>query len=265
MPLDSVGDREPRYRLDNLRMAGPKLNLEETLAVTLALHQAGQSDLGSLARQGWDKLHYAVVNGRERRSKADLPPLLSVRTSVQLPVGFLEALTTGLLDCRRVRLLYQGLSDPYERWRLVEPRQLFFQDQWYLSGWDPAARSQKTFRADRIKQCELTVESFQREAGGEPDPHFHRWDISDNEPLEVHCRVDEAVARWLKENPVHPSQQLEGLELRLQVRDIDAFLRWVCSLSSCRILGPLSVKEAYRDRLRRLLEVVDKKSHQDFS
>jgi len=146
MPLESSGLREPRWRLDNLRMAGPRLNLEETLAVTLALHQAGGSDLGLLARQGWDKLHYSVATGQERRSKADLPPLLSVRSTAQLPLAVVGTLTTGLLDCRRVRILYRGLSDETARWRIVEPWQLFFQDQWYLLAWDPAAKSTKTFK-----------------------------------------------------------------------------------------------------------------------
>jgi predicted DNA-binding transcriptional regulator YafY len=252
MPLESSGLREPRWRLDNLRMAGPRLNLEETLAVTLALHQAGSSDLGLLARQGWDKLHYSVAAGQERRSKADLPPLLSVRSTAQLPLAVVGTLTTGLLDCRRVRILYRGLSDETARWRIVEPWQLFFQDQWYLLAWDPAAKSSKTFRAQRIEKCETTEETFVRPQG-EPDPHFHPWDISQQPPLQISCQVDDKMVRWLEENPVHPTQQLKGCELKLTVRNLDAFLSWACSLNFCRILSPRSVQVALRERLQRLL------------
>ncbi|MBS2039194.1 WYL domain-containing protein [bacterium] len=228
------------------------MNLEETLAVTLALHQAGPSELGELARRGWDKLHYAVINGRERRSKADLPILLSSQSAARMPLPIISTLTTGLLDSRRIRLLYLGLSDRSARWRLVEPWQLFFQDQWYLSAWDPAAMSSKTFRADRICECELTHEVFQREQQVQ-DPHFHRWDIAGREAVEVHCQVDESIARWLVENPVHPSQKLDGIDLKVKVRDTNAFLRWVCSLSTCRVLGPAKVREAYRQRLEAML------------
>lgn len=252
MPLESTGQREPRWRLDNLRMAGPKLNLEETLAVTLALHQAGTSDLGLLARQGWDKLHYSVATGQERRSKSDLPPLLSVRSTAQLPLAVVGTLTAGLLDCRRLRLLYRGLSDETARWRLVDPWQLFFQDQWYLLAWDPAAKSSKTFRAQRIEKCEVTDETFQRPAR-EPDPHFHPWDISQQPPVKIHCQIEEKMVRWLEENPVHPSQQLTGCDLRLTVRNQDAFLSWACSLNLCRIISPKSVKDALCERLQRLV------------
>lgn len=60
---DSEGyERPPRYWLDNLRVAGSQLDLEETLAVTLATLLAGPKDLGQIARRGWSKLHYAVVS-----------------------------------------------------------------------------------------------------------------------------------------------------------------------------------------------------------
>ena len=252
MPLESDGQKQPRYRIDNLRMAGPKLNLEETLAVTLALHQAGTSDLGILARQGWDKLHYSVPTGQERRSKADLPPLLSVRSTAQLPLAVVGTLTAGMLDCRRIRILYRGLSDETARWRMVEPWQLFFQDQWYLLAWDPAAKSTKTFRAQRIEKCEATEETFKRPQN-EPDPHFHPWDISRQPPVKIHCQVDEKMVRWLEENPVHPTQQLKGCDLKLTVRNLDAFLSWVCSLNFCRIISPRSVQDALCERLERLV------------
>ena len=49
------------------------------------------------------------------------------------------------------------------------------------------------------------------------NPHFHKWDLVGAEPVSLRCRMDAPVARWLQENPVHPSQQLEDLELSLLV------------------------------------------------
>jgi len=254
LPLESFGTSEPRYRLENLRVAGAKLDLDETLAITLALSQAGPNELGTLARRAWDKLHYAVVNGQERRSKADLPAMLSARSGWQMPAGLLRSLSHGLLESLRLRILYQGLSDSAARWRLIDPWQLFFQDHWYLLGWDPATRSTKTFRTERIQECQLTEETFIRpNHQTAADAHFHRWDLADTPPIAVTCRVDEAVSRWLLENPVHPTQRLDGMTFTVEVRDVESFLRWTCSLSCCQVLEPLSVRQAHRIRLLQLL------------
>ena len=260
LPLHSTEGEEsvPRYRLDNLRVAGSLLDLEETLAVTLAMQLVGTNEVGRLARQGWGKLHYAVANGKEKQAKADLPALMSSRTVWTLPTKLMKVLSVGLLECRRLRLFYQGLADVEPRWRLVEPWQLFFQDHWYLRAWDPASQSCKNFRTDRMHQCELTQETFTRPASQHGvDPHFHKWDLVEAEPVEVVCRVDEPLARWLVESPVHPSQQVEGVEFHLQVRDIESFLGWAMGLSYCEVIRPREVRNRLRERLMDVLGRLD--------
>lgn len=245
-------ERPPRYWLESLRVAGSQLDLEETLAVTMATLLAGPKELGQVARRGWSKLHYAVVNGQEKRLKADLPLHLSAQTSWELPTDLLKSLSTALIDARRVRLFYHSFKDSGPRWRVVEPAQLFFQDRWYLCARDPFDCLHKNFRVERIRELELTPEVFTRPAA--PDsPHFHKWDLVGAEPVMVRCRVDAPVARWLQENPVHPSQQVRGEELSLAVRDTESFLIWALGLSHCEVLEPESVRERMRQRLQEML------------
>jgi predicted DNA-binding transcriptional regulator YafY len=245
-------ERPPRYWLDNLRVAGAQLDLEETLAVTLATLLAGPKDLGKIARRGWSKLHYAVVNGQEKRFKADLPLEVSVQTSWDLPPDLLKALSSALLDARRIRLLYHSFKDADPRWRTVEPAQLFFQDRWYLCARDPEDKLHKNFRIERIREFELLSQTFKRPKAP-ASPHFHKWDLVGGEPVEIRCRVDSPVARWLQENPIHPSQQLLDNELLLSVRDTESFLIWALGLSHCEVLEPPSVRERMRQRLQDLL------------
>lgn len=254
MPLhDSEAvERPPRYWLENLRVAGSQLDFEETLAVTMATLLAGPKELGQVARRGWSKLHYAVVNGQEKRVKSDLPMRLSAQTSWELPTEVLKALSTALLDARRLRIHYQSFKDQKPRWRVVEPVQLFFQDRWYLCARDPEDSVHKNFRIERIRKFELTEEVFKRSAGPE-SPHFHRWDLVGGEPVALRCRVDSTLARWLEENPVHPSQSIRGEELRLSVRDTESFLVWALGLSHCEVLEPLAVRERMRLRLQEML------------
>lgn len=260
LPLQSTEHEEsvPRYRLDNLRLAGSQLDLEETLAVTLATLLVGKSDVGELARQGWNKLHYAVANGQERRVKADLPTHVSAQTAWALPKGQLKLISTALLEGRRLRVNYQGYNDTVPRWRLIEPWQLFFQDRWYIRAYDPASQSTKNFRTERMRECQLTEEKFvlpnsQRGA----NPHFHKWDLVEGEPVTITCQVDAQIARWLTENPVHPSQRVEGEVFSLEVRDPESFMQWALGLSHCQVLEPLALRQRMRQRLSEMLARMD--------
>lgn len=253
LPLESTEGQEnpPRYRLENLRLAGSQLDLEETLAVTMATLLAGKSQLGMLARQGWGKLHYAVVNGQERKAKADLPRFMSAQTSWELSAEFLKTISTALLDSRRLRFLYRGFKDPEPRWRSVEPWQLFFQDRWYLCAWEPESQLSKNFRTERMLELKLCAETFLRP--NSHDPHFHKWDLVGGDGVTVRCRVDSPIARWLAENPVHPSQQLDGEQFTVCVRDTDSFLQWTLGLRHCEVIDPPHLRERMRERLQEML------------
>lgn len=257
LPLETTEGEEaiPRYRISNLRLAGGHLDLEETLAFTLLAELAGENDIGKIARRGWDKLHYVVQNGEERKTRSTLPVMLSAQAGWNLPAPILKALSQGLVEQRRLRLLYRGLADAEARWRLVDPWQLFFQGRWYLRAWDPATQLAKTFHTERIQECQVTSEAFQLPASlRSADHHFHKWDLSDEEPTTVRCEIDEKLARWLQENAIHPSLKVDGLQFEVTVRDLAAFLRWTMSLSHCRILGPERALELYQERLQQLLQ-----------
>lgn len=246
-------EKSPRYRLENLRLAGSLLNLEETLALSLCVPLGASSGMSTVARQAWDKLSYAVVNGQERNLKQELPGLLSSRLGWSGSASTMQALGMALVERRRLRLLYQGLQDEQALWRTVDPWQMFFQGNWYLRGLDVAKQAPRTFRPDRIQQIEVLTETF--EPPSLVDPHFHRWDLEGDEPVKVVLELPPSLVRWIEENPVHPSQKLEEDRLELQVRDTQALLRWTGSLSSCRILEPEELRQRFCQRLRDLLDL----------
>jgi hypothetical protein len=45
---------------------------------------------------------------------------------------------------------------------------------------------------------------------------FHKWDLCEAEPVSVLCEVDAPLARWLAENPVHPTQAARRLSAASQ-------------------------------------------------
>jgi predicted DNA-binding transcriptional regulator YafY len=166
--------RTPLYFIEAVtRKPSALLNTEETLAMTLAIQSAGDTEVGKTAQSAWTKLHYAVINGVEKHIQSDLPSRLSSNASESLPIDQLTVICNALLDSKRLRVLYQGLNDAQPRWRTVEPRRQFFQDRWYLSCWDLETDLLKTFRLDRISEIQETGESFVLDPKDRAsDPHF---------------------------------------------------------------------------------------------
>ena len=257
-PVEVSEEPSPRYSLRNQRLPGSLLDLEETLALSMTVPLSDSFGLGQAARRGWDKLHYAVVNGQERRAKNDLPAMLSVQFGWSLSAETMHILGLALVEKRCLRVLYRSREKLEAEWRLVEPRQMFFQSRWYLRVWDTEKQEIRNFRPDRIQDLELLPDTFQipqSEIG--VDPHFHKWDLTGDQPVEVCCRVSPPLALWLRENPVHPTQHLEDTVFRLTVRDVEALISWILGLTYCRVQSPDWVRDRYRARVQALLDEAD--------
>jgi len=106
-------------------------------------------------------------------------------------------------------------------------------------------------RVERIPECHSTGQRFDIPAA--PSPHFPKGDLVEGEPVLVVCQVDENTARWLCENPVHPTQRLERDLFSLEVRDPDSFIQWALGLGHCQILRPLALRQQMRQRLLDML------------
>lgn len=248
-PLETSRERVPRYSLVSQRIPGSLLDLEETLALTMTVALGDASGLGSIARKGWDKLNYAVLNGQERRAKNELPQMLSAQFGWSLSAVIMESLGRALVEKFRLRIHYRNREALEPQWRTIEPWQMFFQDRWYVRGFDCQKKEIRNFRPDRINDLEVLPERFEIPTSErKADPHFHKWDLGGGPPTRVHCQVEPALALWLRENPVHPSQQLEDSNFYLEVRDLDALVSWLIGLTNCRIISPDSALERLQAR-----------------
>lgn len=71
-----------------------------------------------------------------------------------------EALLTGFLEQRRVRLFYRDVAGRLTE-REVEPQWLLLNAPvWYVMGWDHKRQAVRSFRCDRILEAHLTDVSF---------------------------------------------------------------------------------------------------------
>lgn len=208
IPLETTEGQEsvPRYKITNLPWPGASLISRRRWPWHCSPSYQGTTNWANWRGEVGRSSTTPSKTGTNVAAKQDLPVLLSAQAGWNLPTQLLRVLSEGLINSRRLRLNYRGLSDPEPRWRLVDPWQLFFQDHWYLRGWDPATATAKTFRTERILDSQLTDERFKLpDSQRGSDPHFHRWDIADQPPNAIECRVDESLARWLKEIPSIPA------------------------------------------------------------
>ncbi|MBS2035889.1 transcriptional regulator [bacterium] len=164
---------------------------------------------------------------------------------------FLDRLGEALLQRRRLRIYYRGSQSLRADWLEVEPRQLFFEGHWQLRAFCPPAQKFRVFRLDRIQEWEVLALGFAPSPMEEPLP-WHHWDRQGGPAIEVECQVSQSLALRLREEPVHPSQRLQGNKLWLRVSDYDALLDWMLSQNYCRVLEPDWLLQRFQERVRLL-------------
>ncbi|MFN8609075.1 MAG: transcriptional regulator [Vulcanimicrobiota bacterium] len=161
---------------------------------------------------------------------------------------FLARLGQALLERRRLRVHYRSSESLRADWLEVEPRQLFFDRYWQLRGFCPAAQKFRLFRLDRILEWEVQDRGFAPHPKEEP-LSWHHWDRQGGPPIEIECQVSQTLALRLRDEPIHPSQRLQGNFLCLRVSDFDALLDWMLTQNYCRVLEPDWLRLRFQERV----------------
>jgi predicted DNA-binding transcriptional regulator YafY len=223
-------------------------SLPLTTSELLVLQMVAEQKLGGLGEP-----LASVLRGLLMRIQASLSPMAQTRLdqlgqrvhaqpqTAAMPVAAaLETLTAAICAQRSVSVLYRGLKDADSRQRELDPVGLHFQDQrWYLHAVDHAIGQLRNFRLQRIERVtlldqrfELPVEYAAKQAA------FHSWDLGDDEPVTIRLEMTAELARWLRENPVHPSQTIQDRVAEVRVCNYAHWVDWFLSLRGARLLGP---------------------------
>lgn len=164
-----------------------------------------------------------------------------------------HALETGCL----LRVTYQGIKDAEPRMRKVAPVEFVpKKDCWYLVVYDTEAKGERHFRIDRISSAIALPEKA--ELPGEfTRGSMHPWDFG-GQPVEARLKVRTDLARWLSEDPAHPSQKLEQIDedfwlATYQVATVGKFIDWLMGLRGFELLEPEPLVQAMKDRAQEIL------------
>lgn len=222
---------------------GQTLSLEEVLCLGLSSCLL-QQQLGGIGREAMRKLQH-FIKGEKRELARDLPQVVQARDGEDHQ--WVPPLVTAVSQRRRVRFEYSKGDEPT---RTLDPYTVFYQDErWYVQGFDHLRKDLRRFRLARIISLEVLQQSFMvPKTYDSKSALFHKWDIAVGEPVAVLCRVDPALAEWLKENPQHPTQSVDQNLFRLTVRDLDALGHWLLSLRGVEVLEPEQLRVWMREK-----------------
>ena len=248
-PLEELG-RSRGYRLSPaFRFPPQALKASDILPMVL-----GERLLGEEGYQvALSKLLNFVVNGVERQLTLELPGRVVSSSQHDRGLGWLEPIAGAIVRRRQVLLRYQSTHESSESERLVEPTTLVVRSAvWYFEAFDHRSAQHKTFRLSRVTGCELLGSDQVQPLPPPSSEPFHTWDLSEEPPVQAVLQVRAELAAWLRENPAHPSQQMEGERVTYQVRSRSPFLRWVLGLEGARLLEPTSLLEELKVRIQSL-------------
>jgi predicted DNA-binding transcriptional regulator YafY len=138
--------------------------------------------------------------------------------------------------------------------RLVSPRYLE-PNAWgrgcYLIGDDELTRDRRTFKLERIKDVELTVQRFEPSVRPDAPAYLARaWMVSGEEPATVHLRFSDAdAARRALETRWHPSQREQvmpdgSVDMWFEVAGLLEITPWILSWGdTVEVLEPLELRK----------------------
>lgn len=167
----------------------------------------------------------------------------------------LRSLCQSLLEGKKCRITYWTMGDGSPAERVIAPYSIEPVAQEhanYVIGWCDKADQIRTFKLDRIQECQVLDEPYQVPADFSVDRYLgNSWGIfalTNKPPKRIVLKVDPEVARYMEEVTYHPSQETEKMEdgsvkVTLYVSDTPDFIAWVLGWRAhMEVLEPPAVR-----------------------
>jgi predicted DNA-binding transcriptional regulator YafY len=266
MGIPIEGERGPAggYRLrPGFRLPPLMFTNDEALALVvgllasqrLGLLQPGTAAQGAMAKL--DRVLPDVLRGQVRAMydlvAIGLPPARSGAEATTVLTA-----SSAAADGVRLRIRYRSAGGDVTE-RLVDPYGVAFQSGvWYLAGWDRLRAGVRTFRLDRILQCEATGETFERPAGFDITKHVQRMLAT----LPYRYQAEVLLATSMKDaaRRIAPtigtlSARPDGVLFRVGADELDWIAGYVAGLNlPFSVVGPPELREAFGALAGRLTE-----------
>ena len=263
-------EMEPgRHKIDRARYVSEiRVNLHEALAIYLATRRASRQTRIAQPHvaSALEKMAAALKQPMTERLVRAAGRILT-QTAQPERVRVIEALATGWVEQRKVRLTHQGLHarrpmtytvSPY----LIEPS--LWSDGAYLIGYSDVHNGLATFKVERIEHATLTGEVFSLPEDFDEEMLWQQaWGIwyGEGELTTVRLRFQGSTAtRRLQETIWHPTQKVEAqpngdLIWSAPVAEPQEMLPWIRGWGAdCEVLEPATLRRQLEREVLRLAQ-----------
>lgn len=210
--------------------------------------------IGSRLKTLAAKLDAVSAQGEETHAAL---ALAGIDRTGRTPDDLVEALERAITRGRAVSIRYASLSGKTERWRGVDPYQVFHRgDAWYLVGRCHLNDEPRTFRLDRIRGQRPFARRFQIPEDFSLDDYLKDvWSVFRGKRRhQVVLRFDGDLAPLIQNAQHHAGEEVQAvadgeLEYRVRLNHLDEIARWVVGFGGrCRVVKP----QALRRKVRKL-------------
>ena len=172
-----------------------------------------------------------------------------------LPLEILQQINDSILCQKQIRINY------YDQEYTLNPYGILYSDRAYLIAYNTKAKAIWTFRISKIKEITLTDNYFEKEDDFDLKEYCARsFGVFQGEIFDVLLQFNKEAVEDVKDYFFHPTQvgKLEkdgsytlSLKASGEYEIITELLKW---RDSVKILAPESLKEAYKNEIRKMYE-----------
>ena len=175
---------------------------------------------------------------------------------------------TDFLDAikrrRTVQFEYRKFDGSEKQIRRVDPYLLKeYRNRWYLIGKTLVKGKTQTFGLDRMSNLITLKEKFERDASFNPDNYFKHAigiTVGTGEPVDVVMDADPVLAKYLKSQPIHHSQEVvkekkKGTRFKLQVLVTQELIMQLMSYGAeVKVLEPTQLSTELKSRAKSMIK-----------
>ena len=193
---------------------------------------------------------------------------LSGRVSVEdIPSGHIHLtdVMEAMTDSHEISILYQKYtSDEAERFTLHPYAVKEFAKRWYIVAFCKERNDMRVYGLDRVKEMDILESRFRMPDGFDVDVIFATSFgiyIPEGKPRLIHFRVSETEARFIRDLPIHRSQEEisndgEGVVFSIFVCPNDNLIMEFCKHGArLEVLSPTEVRESVKMQLEKALDL----------
>lgn len=191
-------------------------------------------DLDGVLAKITSGLPQSTINHLERIGHCFLPLLRPLRRYDKQPEA-LKMLQKALLLQRTALIRHQRPSRGKETEHTVDPYALrLYQNGLYLWAYSHTAAAYRSFAIERIRQVELTGETFSVRSDFSAEKLNETFGIMEEAPQTIRIRFSRPVAYFVKERQWHPTQTIEEIDgddviVTMRAGGLDEIASWVLS------------------------------------